>query len=101
VRELENVLERAILVTVGTEVNPAQLSIGVERSSEPSARVVSLGADDGESSLSIKQHTAELERHLITLALARTGGNRTQAAKLLELSTKALAYKIRDYGVET
>ncbi|MEC7948895.1 MAG: helix-turn-helix domain-containing protein, partial [Myxococcota bacterium] len=45
-------------------------------------------------------HTASLERHLIVLALERTGGNRTQAARLLEISTKALLYKIRDYGVD-
>jgi two-component system response regulator AtoC len=101
VRELENVLERAILVTASPKLEPAQLSIGVEHSAAPATGVVSLGPDDGDSSLSIKQHTAELERHLITLALTRTGGNRTQAARLLELSTKALAYKIRDYGVET
>jgi two-component system response regulator AtoC len=78
---------------------PAELRAGPV-APPPAAPVVALGDDDGEASLSIKAHTAALERHLIVLALARTGGNRTQAARLLELSTKALLYKIRDYGVE-
>ena len=43
---------------------------------------------------------ARLEAHLIGLALARTGGNRTQAARLLDISYKALAYKVRDYGLD-
>ena len=33
------------------------------------------------------------------IALARTGGHKGQAARLLEISSKALAYKMRDYGV--
>ena len=39
-------------------------------------------------------------RHLIERAIERTGGNKTQAAELLELSPRALRYKIRDYGIE-
>ncbi len=106
VRELENTLERAILTNPDTDggLDPARLSLGSAApgaaSSAPPAPVVRLGPDDGQASLSIKEHTAALERHLIVHALARTGGNRTQAARLLDLSTKALAYKIRDYGVE-
>jgi two-component system response regulator AtoC len=40
-----------------------------------------------------------LERGLISEALERTAGNRTRAAKLLELSHRALLYKIREYGL--
>jgi len=36
---------------------------------------------------------------LIKEALERTRGNRTRAAKLLDLSHRALLYKIRDYGL--
>ena len=41
-----------------------------------------------------------LERALIERALAQTEGNRTQAARLLDISYKALVYKIRGYGLE-
>ena len=49
--------------------------------------------------LSVKRQTAQLERFLIQRALVRTGGNRTAAAQLLELSPRALRYKIQDYGL--
>jgi two-component system response regulator AtoC len=49
--------------------------------------------------LSIKKAQAFIERELIKRALAETGGNRTHAAKLLELSHRALLYKIKDYGI--
>lgn len=103
VRQLENALERAVVVAGGQQVGLADLPADVLGAPAPEAAagpVVALGEDDGTSSLSIKAHTAIVERHLIVLALERTGGNRTRAARLLELSTKALLYKIRDYGVE-
>ena len=65
------------------------------RSAAPSVR------PDGASplDLSVKRRTEELERALIKEALERTRGNRTRAAKLLDLSHRALLYKIRDYGL--
>jgi two-component system, NtrC family, response regulator AtoC len=54
-------------------------------------------APDGD--LSVKRGTRALEEQLIRAALERTGGNRTRAAELLELSYRALLYKIKDYGL--
>lgn len=48
----------------------------------------------------MKRRTAELERHLIQRALDRTDGNKTRAAELLELSPRALRYKLHDYGLK-
>jgi DNA-binding NtrC family response regulator len=56
-------------------------------------------AEAGEGSLSVKRATRALEERLIRAALERTGGNRTRAAELLELSYGALLYKIKEYGV--
>ena len=50
--------------------------------------------------LSVKKATRKLEAHLIARALQRTRGNRTRAARLLEISHRALLYKMRDYGVD-
>jgi CheY-like chemotaxis protein len=58
------------------------------------------GADLGDDELSVKKHGAALERRLIRKALERTGGNKTRAADLLELSSRALLYKIREYGLD-
>ena len=48
----------------------------------------------------MKKHGAVLEKRLIRQALERTGGNKTRAADLLELSSRALLYKIREYGLD-
>jgi len=50
--------------------------------------------------LSVKRAQRLLEADLIRRALERTQGNRTRAAELLELSPRALLYKIREYGLE-
>ena len=97
VRELQNVVERAMVLAEGPEVQPDQLPPGVRDPKAESLPIVeSLPADE----LSIKKHSAQLERRLIRRALELTDGNRTRAAEHLELSYRALLYKIRDYGLE-
>jgi two-component system response regulator AtoC len=49
--------------------------------------------------LSIKKATRSLEQQLIRKALGATQGNRTNAAKLLEISHRALLYKMKEYGI--
>ena len=56
--------------------------------------------DLGGDELSIKKATRELEQDLIKRALVATQGNRTNAAKLLEISHRALLYKIKEYGID-
>ena len=92
VRELENVIERAMVLTDGSQLDIAQLSGLTTR--PPAAAAASSPLD-----LSVKRRTEDLERALITEALERTRGNRTRAAKLLDLSHRALLYKIREYGL--
>jgi two-component system response regulator AtoC len=95
IRELENVLERALVMAEGTRVSAADLP-EVVRVPSPAGPAGRFRDDD----LSVKRQTAELERFLIQRALERTGGNRTAAAELLELSPRALRYKIQDYGLK-
>jgi two-component system response regulator AtoC len=95
VRELENAIERAMLMGDGVSISYRDLpeSIGP---TEADASFPLFAGDD----LSIKRHTASLERMLIQRALERTDGNRSQAARLLDISYKALVYKIRGYGLD-
>ncbi len=51
------------------------------------------------ANLSLKKATAALEKDYIEKALSVTDGNRTQAAKILEISLRSLIYKIKDYGL--
>jgi two-component system response regulator AtoC len=91
VRELENVIERSLVLTGEATITPEELPEHIR-----SATGELVPAD---SDLSIKRRTAELEQSLIRRALERTKGNRTRAARLLELSHRALLYKIREYGL--
>ncbi len=93
VRELENIIERASVLSDGDVLTWEALPEQVVRSGAPRrARDV----DD----LSIKRASRELETEYIRAALLKTGGNRTQAARLLEISHRALLYKIQDYGID-
>lgn len=95
IRELENLLERIAVLAEGTEIRVGDLPEDVLHPA-PQRSPLDFSDDD----LSVKRHSADLERVLIQRALERTGGNKTQAADLLELSPRALRYKIRDYGLE-
>jgi two-component system, NtrC family, response regulator AtoC len=94
VRELENVIERAMVLTSGPRILAEDLPPGIRHP------VDVIDSELPQDELSVKKHGAALERRLIQLALQRTGGNKTRAAQLLELSSRALLYKIRDYGLE-
>jgi two-component system response regulator AtoC len=92
VRELENVIERAMVLADGPQ-------LGVEHLPVLGPAAQRAGSAGSPLDLSVKRRTEELERVLIGEALDRTQGNRTRAAKLLELSHRALLYKIREYGI--
>lgn len=96
IRELENVLERAAIMCEGKRVRVEDLPPGVRMPGGTRGFPV----EGGDGDLSVKRRTAALERHLIQAALERTGGNRSQAAEILELSGRALRYKIKDYGLD-
>jgi two-component system response regulator AtoC len=98
VRELENALERALVLSEEEEIEPHALPEAVQLAGAKDAEPLpaALGPDD----LSVKRAQRVLEADLIRRALERTGGNRTKAAELLELSPRALLYKIREYGLE-
>ena len=105
VRELVNVVERALVMTDGAAIDVDQLPSAVRTPATPglSAALATRhagGPATDHLDLSVKKHTAVLERSLIKSALERTAGNRTRAAKLLELSHRALLYKIREYGFD-
>jgi len=93
VRELENTVEHAMVFCEGGEIGVEALPDKL-RAQEGGIR---LTLDSGE--LSIKKTTRIIEEELIRRALKDTGGNRTSASKLLEISHRALLYKIKDYGI--
>ena len=102
VRELENTLEHAAVLTEGPLIGPDDLPERLARRRSQSAEgpteigfSLHFSADD----LSVKRAARRTERELILRALEQTAGNRTHAAKLLDLSHRALLYKIKDYDI--
>ena len=71
-----------------------------ERSGRLSQTHIASDVTSAPDDLSVKRRSAELERQLIEQALERPGGNRAKACALLELSPRALRYKIQDYGLD-
>lgn len=100
IRELENTIERGIILadtdTITMECLPEKMRELSESSFSLQAHS-SLGID--EDNLSIKQKVRDLETKLILRALEATKGNRTHAAKLLEISHRTLLYKLKEYSL--
>jgi two-component system, NtrC family, response regulator AtoC len=94
VRELENTIERAMVLCDGPRIEASVLEDRIKIAAAPAR--LTLDA----SEMSIKKTTRMVEEELIRKALGATGGNRTNAAKILEISHRALLYKIKEYGIE-
>ena len=97
VRELENVIERTMALSDG----PVLTAAGLPPEIAGDAGLVLANGLFRPEGYSIKSNAKRLEKRLIEEALTETGGNKTRAAALLELSMPALLYKIKEYGVTT
>ncbi|MFK7897506.1 MAG: sigma-54-dependent transcriptional regulator [Myxococcota bacterium] len=95
VRELENMMERAMILSDGDAVEADALPATIHEKS----RNRRAGDSSEPEDLCLKRGRQAFEADLIRRALEQTDGNRTHAAKLLEISHRALLYKIKDYGI--
>ncbi|MBA2881691.1 two-component system response regulator AtoC [Desulfosalsimonas propionicica] len=93
VRELENVIERAVVLAEEPELDE-DLFAGLGRPENKNS-----GLDAIAAGFSLKSGRQALEQVLIQKALAETGGNRTRAARLLEISHPSLLSKMKTYGI--
>ena len=96
IRELENVIERALVLAESPAIDVEFLGtvMRMTRTVAPAAQIAAESED-----LSLAAATRDLEQRLIRRALDAATGNRTQAAKLLDISPRTLAYKMKDYGI--
>jgi two-component system response regulator HydG len=91
IRELENVIERAVLLCRSEYITPKDLPPPLQ------------GEEVGEQSIiSIPQGMTleQVEKEAIIQTLEETGGNRTQTAQILGISRKTLQNKLKEYGLE-
>jgi nitrogen regulation protein NR(I) len=105
IRELENVIERAVLFCDGPTLRatdlPAELGVSPSGPALPQAPKDPepvRAAKDGLKE-QVKAAMSRLERELIVKALQQTGGNVTHAARLLKISRKGLQLKMKELGL--
>jgi two-component system, NtrC family, response regulator AtoC len=101
IRQLENVLERMVLMAdgsrLGVEDLPEEVAVSaglLTPAGEPT------GADAFTFKQIVKRQTQSVERDLIETALEETGGNVTRAAEKLGLSRKGLQLKLKELGIK-
>ncbi|MBA2078755.1 MAG: DNA-binding response regulator [Rhodanobacter sp. 68-29] len=99
VRELENLIERAMVLCRGDEIGIEHFPPEISHANPATAFIASETAtkSDVTTSLAMKPQVEAIERHLIAAALARSDGNKAAAARLLEVSERALWYKLKRY----
>jgi two-component system response regulator AtoC len=95
VRELENALERAMVLADGNVILPEHLPENLAGGPEPCRT----GIENILGTYSLKKGQREMERALIAQALAATGGNKSKAGLLLEISYPSLLSKMKEYGL--
>jgi two-component system response regulator PilR (NtrC family) len=99
VRELQNVIERAVALEPGSVLTPASLPERVHGTFAPA------GDERGEldfppGGIDVEARMAAVERRYLEKALEVAGGNRTQAAKLLGITFRSFRYRLVKFGMD-
>jgi two-component system response regulator PilR (NtrC family) len=93
VRELENILERAITLSTSGEIRAADIQL------RPTP-ITSTATGSGAAGNALGDHLEDIERDAILKALEQSRYNKTAAAKVLGMSFRALRYRIKKLGIE-
>jgi two-component system, NtrC family, response regulator HydG len=95
VRELENVIEQALVFAEGSDIDAGALPASVRGGLPENALALPAGE------MSLPDLIEDLERQLIQRAYDRSGGVKTETARLLGIKTSALYYKLEKYHIGT
>ncbi len=96
VRELANVIERAVTLCDDELVTPADLPPALRGRPEQAVPATTALPEAG---MDLQAHLDAIERRLLEQALARTGGVKTDAARLLSLTFRSLRYRLAKFGI--
>jgi two-component system response regulator PilR (NtrC family) len=97
VRELENILERAVTLSTSGEVSASDIQLRPTPAQAPASPAAGAPAAHGSA---LGDHLEDIEREAIMKALEQTRFNKTAAAKVLGMSFRALRYRIKRLGIE-
>jgi two-component system response regulator PilR (NtrC family) len=97
VRELQNIIERAVALESTQELTPQNLSSYLDQ--QPSLKKGSIDLDIPNEGLDLEKVVEELERNLLLKALDRTKGIKKKAAELLHINFRSMRYRLEKYGL--
>jgi transcriptional regulator with GAF, ATPase, and Fis domain len=99
IRELQNVIERAVVLAEGETVTPADLPIDLQNGM-PSGMPNSLGpAESVGVAASFREDDPQMERRALIEALEKCGGNKARAARMLGLARSTYFSKLKKHGL--
>ena len=93
-RELENILERAMALCDGQKITTADLQL-----TPPEAEEVVRSSEGSEGKWPLQEYLDRVEKEAILEALEKTRYNRTAAAKLLGITFRAMRYRMERLGI--
>jgi Nif-specific regulatory protein len=99
IRELQNIVERIVLICPAGEIKPEMLDFVLPYSFQKVYGKKEAEIDTTQK-VPTKKQLQEIEKEAITKALIKTGGVQTKAAKLLGMTTRQIGYKIKKYNIK-
>lgn len=97
VRELENIIERAVALETGNMLTPQSLPSRLrEKKEECDLNIVNLPPEG----INLEKTIDEIERKLLLQAIEASGGVKTRAAELLGLTFRSFRYRLEKFGIE-
>ncbi len=99
VRELENILERALTLCGGEEIQPEDLALPAADAGSPQSDLPEQPLSPPEG-VALEDYLETIERQAILNALEQTRNNKTAAAKLLGITFRAMRYRLKKLGLE-
>jgi DNA-binding NtrC family response regulator len=100
VRELQNVIERAIILSDRDVITPEEL--GLRTAQEPGGPISAADLPEEGTLQEVGSAASRMaEERLIRKVLKETGGNKSRASEILQVSYKTLLTKIKDFGIES
>lgn len=93
VREMENIIERGVVIARGDVITSSELPFGAKNLDNKDK---SAGAEEG----TLQEAVEAVEMRMMNQALSETAGNQSRAAEKLGLSERMLRYKLKKYGIK-
>jgi two-component system response regulator PilR (NtrC family) len=97
VRELENILERALALTSGDEIRTEDLQLGTREDAQTISKQDLVGL---RAATPLPDYLERIEKEAILEALEKTRYNRTAAARLLGITFRAMRYRMDKLGIK-